>query len=151
MEVQMGKLVFYLVRHGETLFNTRNLAQGWCDSPLTGDGIAQAKALGRGLREIPFLAGYSSTSERAVDTAELILEGRSIPVIREKGFREMNFGILEGEPSSRLAEGCGFEERLRTGWKDVEGETWEELGERSVRAINQIRKQFQNQGGNIRR
>lgn len=60
-----------------------------------------------------------------------------------------DFGVLEGEHSSRLAEGCSFEERLRIGWKDVEGETWEELGERSVRAIRQIQGRFQEQDGNI--
>ena len=30
----------YLVRHGQTLFNRRDLIQGWCDSPLTGEGLA---------------------------------------------------------------------------------------------------------------
>ena len=25
----------YLMRHGQTLFNTLNRIQGWCDSPLT--------------------------------------------------------------------------------------------------------------------
>lgn len=33
----------YLVRHGETLFNIQNKIQGWCDSPLTENGVAQAK------------------------------------------------------------------------------------------------------------
>ena len=29
----------YLIRHGETLFNTQKRVQGWCDSPLTENGI----------------------------------------------------------------------------------------------------------------
>lgn len=29
----------YLMRHGETLFNTQKRVQGWCDSPLTEKGI----------------------------------------------------------------------------------------------------------------
>lgn len=36
----------FLVRHGETEFNTRGIYQGQLDSPLTPDGVAQAKALG---------------------------------------------------------------------------------------------------------
>ena len=28
----------YLMRHGQTLFNTLNRIQGWCDSPLTEKG-----------------------------------------------------------------------------------------------------------------
>ena len=34
----------YLMRHGETLFNTMDVNQGQCDSPLTENGIRQAKA-----------------------------------------------------------------------------------------------------------
>ena len=33
----------YLMRHGETLFNKLGRIQGACDSPLTDDGIRQAK------------------------------------------------------------------------------------------------------------
>lgn len=35
----------YLVRHGQTLFNQQKKVQGWCDSPLTQEGIQQAKEL----------------------------------------------------------------------------------------------------------
>ena len=34
---------FYLMRHGETLFNTQKRVQGWCDSPLTEKGQDQAR------------------------------------------------------------------------------------------------------------
>ena len=34
-----------LVRHGETWFNQVGLTQGWCDSPLTEKGQAQARRL----------------------------------------------------------------------------------------------------------
>ncbi len=30
---------FYIIRHGETLLNSLNRAQGWSDSPLTGNGM----------------------------------------------------------------------------------------------------------------
>lgn len=33
----------YLMRHGETLFNTMDVNQGQCDSPLTENGIRQAQ------------------------------------------------------------------------------------------------------------
>lgn len=26
---------FYIIRHGETVFNRKGRIQGWCDSPLT--------------------------------------------------------------------------------------------------------------------
>ena len=34
------------MRHGQTLFNLRKKIQGWCDSPLTELGIAQAQIAG---------------------------------------------------------------------------------------------------------
>lgn len=37
--------VVYLTRHGETIWNTKKLMQGWKDSPLTDKGIKQAKQL----------------------------------------------------------------------------------------------------------
>ena len=37
------KKTLYLMRHGQTIFNQLHNIQGWCDSPLTPLGIAQAK------------------------------------------------------------------------------------------------------------
>ena len=42
-----------LVRHGETEWNRIRRYQGWLDSPLTPEGIAQAEAIGRRLRLLP--------------------------------------------------------------------------------------------------
>ena len=60
----------YLMRHGETLFNVRRKIQGWCDSPLTENGVKQAKAVREILKDIPFDHYYSSTAERCCDTLE---------------------------------------------------------------------------------
>ena len=90
------KKIFYLMRHGQTLFNVRRKIQGACDSPLTEQGIEQAKAAGAQLKGIMFDHFYSSTSERACDTLELAV-GEPIPYQRLKGLKEMSFGTFEGE------------------------------------------------------
>ncbi|MBQ8995926.1 MAG: histidine phosphatase family protein [Oscillospiraceae bacterium] len=91
---------FYYVRHGETLFNVIGRSQGACDSPLTPLGIKQAEKTGELLRKVHFDRVYSSSSERAFDTAELILKGSpEIPIIRKKGLKEMFFGTLEASGS----------------------------------------------------
>ena len=86
----------YLVRHGETLFNTQGKIQGWSDSPLTERGIKQAQAVRDyfGSEGISFDHAYSSTSERASDTLELIT---GMPYARLKGLKEVNYGFFEGE------------------------------------------------------
>lgn len=87
----------YLVRHGQTLFNQQKKVQGWCDSPLTQEGIKQAIAVSKTLQSIPFAYAYSSTSERAMDTLHYILKDRDVPYAYVKGLKELNFGSLEGK------------------------------------------------------
>lgn len=91
----MGKIL-YLMRHGQTLFNQRHKVQGFCDSPLTELGINQAKIARRYFdkNSITFDHAYSSTSERASDTLEIITD---IEYKRVKGLKEWNFGTFEGE------------------------------------------------------
>lgn len=86
-----------LMRHGQTLFNLRGKFQGVVDSPLTPHGIQQAKTVKPFLDDLPFRFdhAYSSSSERACDTLEIVT---NLPYIRLKGLKEWNFGILEGEP-----------------------------------------------------
>ncbi len=87
---------FYLMRHGQTLFNKRRKIQGWCDSPLTELGIKQAEAAAKYFKEhnIIFDHAYCSTSERASDTLEIVTE---LTYTRLKGLKEWNFGTFEGE------------------------------------------------------
>ncbi|WP_155286306.1 histidine phosphatase family protein [Lacticaseibacillus zhaodongensis] len=86
----------YLMRHGETLFNVQHRIQGASDSPLTANGIAQAKAAKDFYqqRNIHFNTAAASTQERAVDTLELITDQ---PYQRLKGLKEWNFGVFEGQ------------------------------------------------------
>lgn len=86
----------YLMRHGQTLFNVRRKIQGWCDAPLTDLGKAQAQKASEYFKaqKIMFDHAYSSTSERACDTLEIVT---SMPYQRVKGLKEWNFGKFEGE------------------------------------------------------
>ncbi len=86
----------YLMRHGETLFKLRKKIQGWCDSPLTENGINQAKAAREYLKDIHFDHYYSSTSERCCDTLELMTDYK-VEYKRLKQLKERNFGSFEGE------------------------------------------------------
>lgn len=103
----------YLVRHGQTEFNVRGLAQGWCDSPLTELGKEQALKVHKYFSEknITFDHAYSSSSERACDTMELITD---MPYERMKGLKEWRFGTFEGMPikgmNVRLPFGNYFKE-----------------------------------------
>lgn len=90
------KKSLYLMRHGETLFNQQKKIQGWCDSPLTSKGQQQALIAKKYFETqgIVFKEAYSSTSERACDTLELVTDA---PYTRIKGLKEWNFGTFEAE------------------------------------------------------
>lgn len=86
-----------LVRHGETGHNKELRFTGWADPPLTGHGRAQARALGRRLRDEDLDAVYSSDLARTVETASLAIANRNeLEAIAEFGLREANFGAWQG-------------------------------------------------------
>ena len=89
---------FYLMRHGQTLFNTLNRIQGWCDSPLTEKGQDQARQVRAYFEkhDMTFDQYYCTSTERASDTIELATGQTDYQ--RVKGLKEMHFGIFEGQP-----------------------------------------------------
>lgn len=98
----MTKITFYIARHGKTLMNSLDMVQGWCDSPLTDEGVEVAKQLGRGFKDIEFRTAYCSTLRRTRQTIDLVLKAQGeadIPVIEKDGFREACFGSFEGGPN----------------------------------------------------
>lgn len=86
----------YLMRHGETYFNVWHKIQGWCDSPLTPNGIAQAKFIHDYFEKnnIKLTKAYCSTAERTSDTLELVT---NLPYQRRKDIKECYFGNFEGQ------------------------------------------------------
>lgn len=130
----------YLMRHGETLFNTQKRVQGACDSPLTALGLEQAQ-LAKAYFEregISFDAVYASTQERATDTAKLV-SGRE-DVTQLKGLKEMDFGIFEAQPESLLPkfrEGANSFEDLLVPYG---GEDIREVGKRVHETIQEVLK-----------
>lgn len=87
----------YLIRHGETVWNTEKRFQGAMDSPLTELGIRQAKKLGERLKNTHFNAFYSSPAGRAMSTARLVISDRNIKAIPLDEFKEISVGIMEGK------------------------------------------------------
>ncbi|MGN1343872.1 MAG: histidine phosphatase family protein [Traorella sp.] len=132
-------LSLYIVRHGQTLFNQKKKIQGWCDSPLTKEGILQARKLGQGLKDVDFVSCYSSTSERAIDTATYILENRDIEIHSTKKLKEMNFGEIEGESEMLLTQHLDL--LMSKGMDAFGGETIKKVSQRMYSAIEEIRNE----------
>lgn len=90
----MSKL--YVVRHGETDFNTQNRYAGTIDVELNENGIAQARNLAMKLNGFPIDIIVSSSKKRALKTAKIISENIGIKIDISDDFIERNIGIFEG-------------------------------------------------------
>ena len=107
-------VTFYIVRHGQTLLNQLDRAQGWADSPLTASGKQAAKELGKALSSVAFQAAYTSDTYRASHTARLMLEENDqpdLPIHQDVRLREWCLGTMEAEQNSifikRVSEWLG--------------------------------------------
>jgi len=92
----MTQTQLILIRHGETAWNLEHRMQGHLDSPLTDNGIAQAKALAQRLRTQSFSALYSSDLGRAYQTAQYIAETTGLTIQVKLELRERNLGDFQG-------------------------------------------------------
>jgi len=86
----------YLIRHGQTDWNTEGRLQGHTDIHLNDQGIEQALKLKEKLALINFSAVVSSDLARAHKTAELVLEPRQLGIITTPELRERSLGRWEG-------------------------------------------------------
>lgn len=86
----------YLIRHGETEWNVKKLIQGHTDSPLTKNGLSQAKKLAQDFKKKKIDAIFSSDLPRAKRTAEIIALEKKLAVETSELLRERNFGKYEG-------------------------------------------------------
>ncbi len=78
----MAKLV--LIRHGESVWNKKNVFTGWVDVPLSPNGIVEATKAGEELADIEFDFVYTSVQVRAIETAMIALaqnKSEKTPVI----------------------------------------------------------------------
>lgn len=147
-------ITFYITRHGQTEYNVQGLAQGWCDSPLTEKGIAQAKALGEGLSDVAFAAVYSSTSKRAIDTAKNVIGDVDIEIQTDDRLKEMHFGSLEEQPNEWLwhkegVAGPAWDYYYENGWVEYGGENFYIVGERMMEMLEEITQDSSLQGKNV--
>jgi 2,3-bisphosphoglycerate-dependent phosphoglycerate mutase len=96
--------VLWLVRHGESTWNARGLAQGHDDrARLTSRGLRQARAIAVQLGDRRIRALYASDLRRALQTAAPLASALGLTVVRDARLRERCLGVLEGTAAAAIS------------------------------------------------
>ena len=104
-----------LLRHGESLWNAKNLFTGWVDVDLTDKGRREAVRGGELLKSEGVLPDVVHTSvlRRAINTANLSLDAADrhwIPVRRHWRLNERHYGALQGKDKKQIRDEYGEEQ-----------------------------------------
>ena len=141
----------YLLRHGETVWNTEGRYQGQLDSELTPKGERQAKENALKLskyvdiKEVKF---FSSPLGRAKATAKIIAKNNGLDaskIIFEEDIQEFNYGIFEGKTKEycKKVYAKEFSEREANKFNYVieGGESYDKVYERLTRWLSSVQNE----------
>lgn len=97
--------MLYIMRHGRTDWNNQRRLQGRTDIPLNEQGRQMARKAAEEYKDVKFDVCFCSPLIRAKETAEILLEGRDVPIIVDDRLAEMCFGIYEGVSNASSVPG----------------------------------------------
>lgn len=92
----------WLVRHGQTDLNKKNLMQGLVDQPLNDFGRDQARRVGKLKGDLVFDVVYASPLSRAKETAAIIAGIPLDEVKIDPRIIEVDFGPYDKKPFKKL-------------------------------------------------
>ena len=104
-----------LLRHGNSVWNQKNLFTGWVDVDLSDQGVQEAKRAGELLKESGLKPDvlYTSVLKRAINTAHLALNEMDrnwIDTKRSWRLNERHYGSLQGLDKAETLEKYGPEQ-----------------------------------------
>ncbi len=104
-----------MVRHGESVWNEKNLFTGWVDVDLSARGLTEAQRAGELLKAQNVLPDVLHTSllRRAIKTANIALDVADrhwIPVTRTWRLNERHYGALQGKDKAQTLAEYGEEQ-----------------------------------------
>lgn len=115
------QLIF--LRHGQSTWNKENIFIGMTDTPLTPEGVQEAKSAGRLLKaeNIGIDVVYTSLLRRSTKTVWLAMQEIGlewVPVIKDWHLNERNYGDLVGKNKEECVNEHGAEvvRRWRRSW-----------------------------------
>ncbi|MBN1914299.1 MAG: 2,3-bisphosphoglycerate-dependent phosphoglycerate mutase [Parachlamydiales bacterium] len=115
-----------LMRHGESVWNKRDLFTGWVDVPLSQKGIEEAMEGGKKIKNIPIDLIFTSTLIRAQMTlflAMLFHESQKTPVLQHVGEGQLEeWGKIHSEEMLKETIPVFYDWHLNERWYgDLQG------------------------------
>ncbi|MFA5070955.1 MAG: histidine phosphatase family protein [Candidatus Pacearchaeota archaeon] len=130
-----------IVRHGETLANLNGIIQGQFNSPLTQNGIEQAKKVSQRLKDMKIDFAFSSDLDRTMDTCiEILKFHKEVKLIPTPILREQAKGIFDGktrEERDKILKN----ENIYPEWCPEGGESLIEVWEKVIPFLEKIKKE----------
>lgn len=107
-----GQLI--IVRHGQSTWNQQNIFIGMTDTPLTPDGVLEARVAGNLLEDNNDIdIVYTSLLRRSTKTVWLVMQELGlewVPIIKDWRLNERNYGALVGTNKKKAVEKYGKEQ-----------------------------------------
>ena len=130
------------MRHGKTEWNALHKLQGRTDIPLNEEGKRMARQACEKYKELNIDVCYCSPLVRALETAQIVLKNRKIPIIKDKRLSEMSFGEYEGIENSLAIPDCPINVIFNQPEKYIESvggaETFEQLFARTGSFLKEV-------------
>ena len=109
----MAKLI--LIRHGQSVWNLKNVFTGWTNVELSENGVDEAKRAGQALKNanISFDVAFTSLLKRAVHTFNIVAQTCDLDWVElHKTWRlnERHYGALQGLNKAEVAAKDGEEQ-----------------------------------------
>jgi phosphoserine phosphatase len=132
----------YLIRHGQTAWNTGKRFRGLHDIPLSDVGRLEAERAGVALREVKLARIYASPLSRAMETAELVRGEREVEIVSDAGFIDVDYGKWTQMQDDEVAEAYPELHRQWTNEPDritfPKGENLEQVASRSLDRLRHL-------------
>jgi len=115
--MNMSKARLVLVRHGQSIYNQKNIFTGWTDVDLSEQGRDEAKQAGLLLKRNNIYPDICFTSwlKRAIHTAQIMLkelEWEHIDMLKSYKLNERHYGDWQGRDKGEVQTEVGEEQFL---------------------------------------
>lgn len=146
---------YFILRHGESLKNIKDITSCWPEKfhcPLTLKGKKQIKESAKKLKNKKISIIFTSDLLRTKQTAEIVKKELGIKLVKiDKRLREINYGILNGEPVVKVRNFWDPEEKLssieytlkRFQVAPLKGENYTDTTKRMFDFIKEINEKYQ--------